>query len=360
MRLISQKLFILTLLAAVMLFALVAVRAPAALEVGATAPDFALADKDGKVHRLSDMHGKWVALVFYPADMTSGCTRQAQSIRDAKQELQQAGVTVFGLSVQDSASKAKFCEAESLNYTLLADTSKSAARDYDVLLPAGVAARKTYIVSPEGKIAARMDDISLGTHGADIARLVQQMKNPSPPPASGGRQERIKPGVQAPLFNLPQASSGKLTALSDLIAKKPVALVWVSIQCPVSKAYEARLSSLARDFPGVTFIGINSNSTEKQPDIAAHFKKVGLAFPVLLDRDNLIADAYGAAVTPEVFLIDKSGVLVYHGSVDDAQGKGGTPEAHYLEDALKGLAAGRKITPDDTRVRGCAIKRLPK
>ena len=78
---------------------------------------------------------------------------------------------------------------------------------------------------------------------------------------------------------------------------------------------------------------------------------------VLLDSDRNVADAYGAQITPEFFLLDREGVVRYHGAFDDATFRQRTPTRPYLEDALRALLAGRTPDPAETPPYGCAIVR---
>ena len=119
-----------TLFAALLAFALPAFAdAPA---VGSAAPPFKLQDQDGKWHSLSDYKGKWVVLYFYPKDGTPGCTTEACAFRDNIFAFDKEGAVVLGVSVDDVADHKEFAEKHSLPFTLLADPTKSAAKEYGV------------------------------------------------------------------------------------------------------------------------------------------------------------------------------------------------------------------------------------
>ena len=337
-----------------------------AIEEGATAPLFALPDQHGKTHSLADYRGRWVVLAFYPADMTSGCTLQNRSLTASLDDLTALGAAVFAISVQDSASHAKFCDAEGLKHTLLADTGKTAAKDYGVLLPAGVAKRVTFVINPEGAIARRLDPVSVQSHGPDVVALLQDLgagsdgKAESTAPPRGVRT--LRPGSKAPLFNLPDSARSGLVALSDLQSgNKGAVVVWVSAQCPVSGAYQERIKSLAARFKpqGIAFVAIDSNTTESRDQVAAHFRKAALGFPVLVDVNNTVADLYGAAVTPEAFLVDRSGIIRYHGAIDDSRDAAAVKKS-YLADALTAFLAGEEIRPNEVKSFGCSVKRAKK
>lgn len=336
-----------------------------ALEEGAVAPGFSLPDQSGKTHSLEDFKGKWVVLAFYPADMTSGCTLQNRSLTSSLDDLRKAGAEVLALSVQDSASHAEFCDAEGLKHTLLADTGKQVSEAYGVLMPVGVSKRVTFVIDPEGKVARRLDSVNVSSHGPDLVALLTDLKAARPESGYRPRTRGIKPlhpGSKAPLFNLPNATGSGSVAYGDLQAnKKGVAIIWVSVQCPVSKAYEARMKALAARFAsqGIAFVGINSNATESREQTAAHFKQAALGFPVLIDQENVVADAYGALVTPEVFLTDRSGVIRYHGAIDDSQDPAGVKEP-FFEKALTALVSGSEVNPNESKAFGCSIKRVKK
>lgn len=91
------------------------------LKVGQPAPDFKLPDQNGKIHKLADFRGKWLALYFYVKDDTPGCTEQACKFRDDIHELSDLGAQVVGVSVDDTASHANFAKKYSLPFPLLAE-----------------------------------------------------------------------------------------------------------------------------------------------------------------------------------------------------------------------------------------------
>jgi len=108
---------------------------------------------------------------------------------------------------------------------------------------------------------------------------------------------------------------------------------------------------------GFSFIGINSNKAEDPAEMSDHAQKHDWNFPVLKDKGNVIADKYGASVTPEVFVIDPQGVLKYHGRIDDSQDPSGVGEK-TLERALDAMLEGREIQTTKAKAFGCSIKRV--
>ncbi|MBI1806949.1 MAG: redoxin domain-containing protein [Ignavibacteria bacterium] len=108
---------------------------------------------------------------------------------------------------------------------------------------------------------------------------------------------------------------------------------------------------------GVAVVGINANKAEDVTMIAAHCKEHGFKFPVLKDRENKIADLYGALVTPETFVINPAGKLVYHGRIDDSRNIKKVT-SNDLTDALEKLLSGKALTQAEARAFGCSIKRM--
>src|SRR5262249_40330523 len=96
-----------------------------------------------------------------------------------------------------------------------------------------------------------------------------------------------------------------------------VVVVFLSVVCPYSNAHEKHLLELeARYRPrDVMFVGVNSNRTESADEVAAHARKAGVSFAMMKDNDNRIADLFGARVTPEAFVLDRSGQLRYRGRI---------------------------------------------
>jgi len=102
------------------------------VEIGQPAPDFTLADQDGREVTLSKLKGKAVVLYFYPRDDTPGCTREACAFRDARADYEKAGARVIGVSPDAPASHRKFADKYELPFTLVADTDRKVCEQYGV------------------------------------------------------------------------------------------------------------------------------------------------------------------------------------------------------------------------------------
>ena len=178
------------------------------------------------------------------------------------------------------------------------------------------------------------------------------------PPA---RAAALKIGAPAPDFTLPAASDGKAVALKDLLARsKAVTIVFVATKCPVSNAYNTRMEVLGKEYAakGIPLVGINSNKTEPAAEVKEHAERHGFTFPVLKDDGNRIADAYGATRTPEVFVLDPNGNLLYHGRIDENQDDPKGVKSPDLRNALDAILSGRPVPAAETKAFGCTIKRV--
>jgi peroxiredoxin len=175
------------------------------------------------------------------------------------------------------------------------------------------------------------------------------------------RAADLKIGAPAPDFTLSSASDGKAVALKDLLAKnKAVAVIFVATKCPVSNAYNDRMAALGKEYAakGIAVVGINSNKTEPAAEVKEHAEKHGFTFPVLKDDGNKIADAYGATRTPEVFVVDPKGNLLYHGRIDESQDDPKSVKSPDLRNALEAVLSGKPVPKAETKAFGCTIKRV--
>jgi len=168
-------------------------------------------------------------------------------------------------------------------------------------------------------------------------------------------------GATAPDFTLPSASDGRSVSLKELLAKsKAVAVLFIATRCPVSNAYNGRMAQLAKEYEakGIAFVAINANRTEPAAEVAEHAKKHGFPFAVLKDEGNRVADLYGAQKTPEVFLLDPEGKLVYHGRIDENQDDPAAAKSPDFRNALDAVLAGKPVPVAETKAFGCTIKRV--
>ena len=145
---------------------------------GQPAPDFRLQDQKGEWHTLSQYHGKWVVLYFYPKDDTPGCTTEVCTFRDDVAKLHRENAEVLGVSLDDVKSHEQFAAKYHVPFPLLSDATQSTAKTYGVLashLGFTYARRETFLVDPQGKIAKHYKDVdpkaNSGQVLADLAAL---------------------------------------------------------------------------------------------------------------------------------------------------------------------------------------------
>jgi peroxiredoxin Q/BCP len=147
-----------------------------ALQEGDKFPEFALPNQDGETVKLDDFAGKWLVVYFYPKDDTPGCTIQGKSFTASKQDYEDAGVEVVGVSQDDVESHKFFCNKFAFTIDLLADTdhqlinavglkqnerngNKSWSRTSYVIDPQGVTRKVYQDVVPTGHEKVLLDDI---------------------------------------------------------------------------------------------------------------------------------------------------------------------------------------------------------
>lgn len=141
------------------------------------APNFALPDQTGTVHRLGDFGGRWLVVYFYPKDDTPGCTAEACSFRDGYAELAERGIAVVGISKDSVKSHAKFAHKFHLNFPLLSDPEgqvikaygawgrkKFMGREFEGIL------RQSFLISPGGQIVSHYPKVTPKDHAAEILR----------------------------------------------------------------------------------------------------------------------------------------------------------------------------------------------
>ena len=173
-------------------------------------------------------------------------------------------------------------------------------------------------------------------------------------------------GKKIEAFSL-QDFRGKAHALSDAKDAKLVVVAFLGVECPLSKLYAPRLVELAAEFEskGVTFFGVDPNRQDSVTEMANYAKVHGLAFPLLKDLNNALADQMGAARVPQVFVLDGERKIRYAGRIDDQYGfQTGSGYAKSkltkrdLAAALDELLAGKEVSQPTTEALGCLIGRV--
>jgi peroxiredoxin len=173
--------------------------------------------------------------------------------------------------------------------------------------------------------------------------------------------DELPAGAKAPGFSLVNSVDGKTVAMKPDDGELKV-VVFTCNQCPYAKAFEPRLIELANRFThkGAHFYLVNPNdenqyAEETLANMKARATEQQYPFPYLKDADSSIARAYGARVTPHVFVVDGHGVIRYRGYVDDSA-KPAERQVEGLSGALNALLNGREIGRTETKAFGCGIK----
>jgi peroxiredoxin Q/BCP len=144
------------------------------LEVGDSAPLFELVGSDGEVHRLADHIGKRpVVIAWFPKAFTSGCTIECKALRESGDEIRKFDVAYYAASIDSADKNRKFAESLELDYPILSDSKKDAAKAFGVLRALGTfTARHTFYIGADGKILYIDRDVDPKNAGKDlVARL---------------------------------------------------------------------------------------------------------------------------------------------------------------------------------------------
>ena len=156
---------------------------------------------------------------------------------------------------------------------------------------------------------------------------------------------------------------GNQVSIAQIKGTKGTLVVFTCNHCPYVKAWEERLTELANSFQkeGIGAIFINSNDPARYEEdsyenMQTRAAKLGLEVPYVVDATSDVARAFGATKTPEVFLFDAAGKLVYRGAVDDNAENPARVTKTYLKGALANLVQRRVPPLQQTEAVGCTIK----
>ncbi|MEY3052504.1 MAG: hypothetical protein RLY31_2289 [Bacteroidota bacterium] len=171
-------------------------------------------------------------------------------------------------------------------------------------------------------------------------------------------------GTSAPDFTLPDTVSGRKVSLTELSTGKALVIMFLCNHCPYVKHVNAGIVRLAEDFQpqGVRFVAISSNDAVNYPDDAPDkmrhvAEEEGYPFPYLYDEDQSVARAYDAACTPDFYVFDREGKLVYRGRMDASRPQTDTPVTGAdLRAALEAVLRGETPSEDQYPSLGCNIK----
>jgi peroxiredoxin len=167
-------------------------------------------------------------------------------------------------------------------------------------------------------------------------------------------QEKLATGDKAPDFKA-KTTDGKDINLAAFGDAKVVVVNFTCNICPVAVAYEDRFIEFTKQYKdkGVAFVSINVNTTENLEAMKQRAEEKGFNFPYAYDASGDSCRAYGAKVTPHLFVLDKDRTVAYQGSFDDNQNK---PTKAFLKDAVDALLAGKSVEVTTTKAFGCGIR----
>lgn len=178
--------------------------------------------------------------------------------------------------------------------------------------------------------------------------------------------DQLAIGDKAPKSELKMMGiDGKSSSLKDLKKENGVCVIFSCNTCPYVIAWEDRYNELNKycKANNIGFVLVNSNEAKRSGDdsmakMKAHAKEKGYdGFAYVVDEKHVLADAFGATKTPDVFLFNGDLELVYKGAIDDNSKDKSAVEEPFLKKALEAMKAGLPIDPVETKAIGCSIKR---
>src|SRR5262245_61819670 len=156
---------------------------------------------------------------------------------------------------------------------------------------------------------------------------------------------------------------GKEIDLAQVQKPMGTLVIFTCNHCPFAKMWETRIVELGNTYQekGIGVIAINANDPKVAPDdsyssMQQRAKDRGMQFPYVVDATSGVARAFGASRTPEAFVFDKNGKLVYHGAIDDNGEDAAKVEKAYLKMALDAVVGGTEVAVKETKSIGCTIK----
>ena len=152
------------------------------ITLGTKVPQFSLPMTGGGTWSLTEASGTKLVIYFYPRDLTSGCTREAQDFRDLHEAFREAGAQVIGVSRDPVASHDKFAARESLPFPLLADAEEKLCRLFDVIKPKTLYGRKylgiersTFLLDGEGRMRQEWRKVKVPGHAEEVLEAAQRL-----------------------------------------------------------------------------------------------------------------------------------------------------------------------------------------
>lgn len=161
-----------------------------------------------------------------------------------------------------------------------------------------------------------------------------------------------------------QNTNGSSSSMKDELKTNGVLVMFSCNTCPyVIKNQERTLAIseyAAKQKVGVIILNSNEayrNGEDSYTAMKAYAKEQGYKWNYVVDKDNVVADAFGATRTPECYLFDKNLVLQYHGAIDDSPSDVTAIKRLHLQQAIDEMVANKAVTVKESRSVGCSIKR---
>ena len=158
--------------------------------------------------------------------------------------------------------------------------------------------------------------------------------------------------------------SGKDVSIKEVKKENGVLVMFSCNTCPYVVKNQQRTIEVANyaEKNNVGIIILNSNEGQRGDDdsyeaMKTYAKEQGYKWHYVVDKNNELADAFGANRTPECFLFNKDLKLVYHGAIDDNPADANNVKRHHLKEAINEMVAGKEVTYKESRSVGCGIKR---
>lgn len=159
--------------------------------------------------------------------------------------------------------------------------------------------------------------------------------------------------------------SGKEITLKNAAKENGLLVMFSCNTCPVVRNYQARTREICafamKKNVGVVLLNSNEanrSSSESLTAMQEYAKEQGYNWYYAEDKNNELADAFGASRTPECFLFDKNGKLVYHGAIDDNPSDEASVTRHHLKEAMNEMLVEKEVSVKQSRSVGCSIKRI--
>lgn len=171
-------------------------------------------------------------------------------------------------------------------------------------------------------------------------------------------------GSAVPMKNAKMKSvEGTDVTLASVAGKNGTLVVFTCNHCPWAKMWQTRVAAIGNAAleQGLGVVAINSNDPAEYPEddyasMQTRAKDLGFKFPYVVDATSDVARAFGASRTPEAYVFDAKGKLVYHGTVDDNARDESAVKDAYLKDAVNAVASGKAVPVSETKSMGCGIK----